>query len=156
MKLKNVLVFLFISFFIFSAVGCQKEKKQSILVKYSAEDVQLLRAVTYDPEKDPDYPTEKKIQDIEAIKKVMETINDQPVEKTAPNPITKFDITYFITMKNGDYHTYILTNDEENGHRIIYNNLSYRISENSYKKLHSLYETLDAKEATAEIQNVFK
>ncbi len=156
MKFRNIIIYALIFIMMLSLAGCSQQKKQSILVKYNAEDVKLLRAVTFDPEKDADYPTQKKITDLESIKMVMEEINDQPTTKTAPNPITKFDVTYFITMNNGDYHTYILTNDDENGYRVIYNNMSYKISQSSYKKLHSLYESLDAKEATTELENYFK
>lgn len=156
MKFKNILVFLSVIILTFSLIGCEKKEKQSVLVKYNAEDINLVRAVTFDPEKDPNYPTEKRTNNLEDIKNIMETINDQPSNKTAPNPITKFDITYYLTTKNGDYHTYILTNDSENGYRVIYNNLSYQISEKSYKALHDLYNQIDAKEATTEIQNLFK
>lgn len=156
MKLRNILIYALILIMVLSLAGCRNEKKQSILVKYNAENVKLLRAVTFDPEKDADYPTMKKINDLESIKMFMEEFNDHPTTKTAPNPITKFDVTYYITMNDGSYHTYILTNDDENGYRIIYNNKSYKISHSSYKKLRALYDSFNAPEATTELENYFK
>lgn len=156
MKFKNILAFLFAIVLSFSLIGCEKKEKHSVLVKYNPEDINLVRAVTFDPNKDPNYPTEKRTNKLEDIKNILETINDQPSKKTAPNPITKFDITFYLTTKDGAYHTYILTNDNENGYRVIYNNLSYQISEKSYKQLHDLYSQIDANEATTEIQNLFK